>query len=61
MVRHFQQVNIEKSLVCDGSIACDNRNDEQNCTNDGRFYCESGKPLFVIERKVCSNIIKTSY
>ena len=45
------KISVASELVCDFIINCDNGEDEMNCT-DGRFYCESGNPLFVRERKV---------
>ncbi|XP_076812331.1 uncharacterized protein LOC143459189 isoform X2 [Clavelina lepadiformis] len=43
-------VSIEAELECDFNINCDDNKDELNCTDD-RFYCESGKPLFVTKRQ----------
>nr|XP_039272143.1 uncharacterized protein LOC120346466 isoform X1 [Styela clava]XP_039272144.1 uncharacterized protein LOC120346466 isoform X2 [Styela clava] len=39
------QKNITLSQVCDGIIDCDSAYDELICP--GRFYCESGTPLYV--------------
>jgi len=44
---HHFQISIDKNLICDYIINCDNGEDEMNCTDDGRFYCENGIPLFV--------------
>jgi len=55
--RHFcpvlgsTKISIEKSLVCDFIVNCDDGSDEKSCHDDGRFYCESGIPLFVENSK----------
>ena len=46
------QVSIDKKFLCDLVINCDNAEDEMNCTEDDRFYCESGTPLFVRRNQV---------
>ena len=53
------QVSIEKNLVCDLIMNCDNAEDEINCTEDRRFYCESGTPLFITEFQVCKPLKKS--
>ena len=46
------KVSINSSSICDFILNCDNGEDEVNCTDDERFYCESGIPLFVRRRQV---------
>ena len=38
--------------MCDGQINCENADDEKDCPDDGRFYCEEGDVLFVTKEKV---------
>ena len=50
------QVSIMETEVCDFNIDCDDAKDERDCTDDGRFYCMQGEPLFVKRNKVRYNV-----
>ena len=53
-INRLLQISIENSLVCDFMLNCDYGEDEMSCDDDGRFYCESGTPLFVRRQQVNS-------
>ena len=45
-------MSIPNSGICDFNIDCDGAEDELNCQQDGRFYCQEGNPLFVHQKNV---------